>query len=63
MKKLAAGLSTNYIVLQQQRDLALARSGEVKALTDYSRSRARLDRVMGVTLKKKNIDITSLPGV
>ena len=61
VKKLAAGLSTTYIVLQQQRDLA--RSGEVKALTDYSRSRARLDRVMGVTLKKKNIDITSLPGV
>jgi outer membrane protein TolC len=63
VKKLAAGLSTNYIVLQQQRDLAVARSGEIKALTDYGRSRARLDRAMGVTLKKKNIDITSLPGV
>lgn len=62
VKKLEAGLSTNYIVLQQQRDLAAARSGEIKALTDYSRSRAKLDRATGLTLKKKNIDIAALPG-
>jgi outer membrane protein TolC len=62
VKKLAAGMSTNYTVLQQQRDLAVAQSGEIKALTDYSLSRAKLDRAMGVTLRKKNIDTANLPG-
>jgi outer membrane protein TolC len=62
VKKLAAGMSTNYTVLQQQRDLAAAQSGEIKALTDYSLSRARLDRAMGLTLRRKNIDTANLPG-
>jgi outer membrane protein TolC len=62
VKKLAAGMSTNYTVLQQQRDLATAQSGEIKALTDYRLSRARLDRTMGLTLRRKNIDTTNLQG-
>jgi outer membrane protein TolC len=62
VKKLAAGMSTNYTVLQQQRDLGAAQSGEIKALTDYSLSRARLDRAMGLTLRKKNIDTANLRG-
>jgi outer membrane protein TolC len=56
-KKLAAGLSTNYTVLQQQRDLATARSNEVKALTDYNLSLARMAKALGTTLKDKNISL------
>ena len=54
-KKLAAGLSTSYTVLQHQRDLAAARSNELRAIADYNLSLARLDRALGLTLKTKNI--------
>jgi len=54
-KKLEAGLSTNYTLLQQQRDLALARTNETRARVDYNLSLARLDRAMGTTLESKNI--------
>ena len=54
-KKLEAGLSTNYTVLQQQRDLALARTNETRARVDYSLSLARLERAMGTSLEAKNI--------
>lgn len=53
--KLEAGLSTNYTVLQQQRDLALARTNETRALVDYNLSLARLQRAMGTTLESKAI--------
>jgi outer membrane protein TolC len=54
-KKLAAGLSTSYTVLQHQRDLAAARTNELRALADYNLSLAKLDRAIGQTLKVKNI--------
>lgn len=54
-KKLAAGLSTSYTVLQHQRDLAAARTNELRALADYNLSLAKLDRALGRTLKAKNI--------
>jgi len=54
-KKLAAGLSTSYTVLQHQRDLAAARTNELRALADYNLSLARLDRALGRTLIAKNI--------
>jgi len=56
-KKLRVGMTTNYIVLQQQRDLSTARSSEVRALIDYNLSLAGLDRAMGITLEKKNIKL------
>lgn len=59
-KKLEAGLSTNYTVLQQQRDLALARTNEIKALVDYNISLARLQKAMGTTLDSKNIRLTDV---
>ncbi len=61
-KKLRAGMSTNYTVLQQQRDLALARTNEIKARVDYSLSLARLDKAMGTTLQSKNITFDDPPG-
>lgn len=61
-KKLAAGMSTNYTVLQQQRDLALARTNEIRARVDYSLSLAGLERAMGTTLESKNISFAEMPG-
>jgi outer membrane protein TolC len=44
-KKFAAGMSTNFLVTQAQRDLALAEVNEVRALADYRRSLVTFERV------------------
>lgn len=56
-KKLEAGLSTNYTVLQQQRDLALARTNETQARVDYNLSLARLERAMGTSLESRGVRV------
>jgi len=61
-KKLKAGMSTNYTVLQQQRDLALARTNEIRARVDYSLSLAKLEKAMGTTLESKNISFRDTSG-
>jgi outer membrane protein TolC len=55
-KKLAVGLSTNYQVLQYQRDLANAQIAELKSLIDYSLALSRVNRVTGTTLEKHRIE-------
>jgi len=57
-EKFKVGLSTNYFVLQYQRDLANARTMELRAIIDYNLSLAQLNRALGITLKEKNIKIT-----
>jgi outer membrane protein TolC len=57
-KKLKVGLSTNYVVLQHQRDLSNARSSELRAIIDYNLSLANLDKAMGTSLKNKNIRLS-----
>ena len=49
-KKLKVGLTTNYLVLQYQRDLANTRGAELRAIIDYNLSIARLNRTIGITL-------------
>lgn len=49
-KKLKVGLTTNYLVLQYQRDLANTRGAELRAVIDYNLSIARLNRIMGMDL-------------
>jgi outer membrane protein len=44
-KKFAAGMSTNFEVIQAQRDLAAARNAELLALLDYNRSQVDFDTV------------------
>jgi len=61
-EKRKVGLSTNYLILQYQRDLANARSSELRAVTDYSLSLASLDKALGLSLKNKNISLADLPG-
>jgi len=57
VEKFKVGKSTNYLVLQYQRDEANARSTELKAIIDYNMSLANLDRALGVTLESKNIKL------
>jgi len=61
-EKLRVGLSTNYFVLQYQRDLTNAQTQELSAIIDYNLSIARLDRATGVSLKTKNIKISEIWG-
>lgn len=44
-KKFAAGMSTNFQVIQAQRDLAAARNAELLALLDYNRSQVDFETV------------------
>ncbi len=55
-KKLSVGLSTNYLVLQYQRDFANAQIAELKSLIDYNLALSRVDKVLGTTLEKHNIE-------
>jgi outer membrane protein TolC len=59
-KKLKVGLTTNYLVLWQQRDLANARSAELKSLIDYNLALSALERALGTSLKSKNINIAAI---
>ncbi|MBN2371009.1 MAG: TolC family protein [Vicinamibacteria bacterium] len=44
-KKFAAGMSTNFLVTQAQRDLSLAEVNELQAIADYRKSVIDFDRV------------------
>jgi outer membrane protein TolC len=56
-RKLVLGASTPYNVIQQQRDLAAARSTEVASLTAYSTARIALDQAVGATLETNHVSI------
>lgn len=56
-KKLQAGTSTSYTVLQHQRDRTDARSKEIRAIADYNKSLADFYRAQGTLLQKDNIDV------
>jgi outer membrane protein TolC len=57
-KRYQLGASTNFQVLQAQRDLALAESTVVSAMSAYEKSRVELDRVIGRTLEVYNISLS-----
>ncbi|HEV2021026.1 MAG TPA: TolC family protein [Terriglobales bacterium] len=56
-KKYALGASTNFLVLQAQRDLTASESAMVSAMSAYEKSRVELDRVTGLTLQHYNIQL------
>ena len=49
-KKLAAGMSSSFFVFQAQRDLALARTAEIQAISDYNKSLVDFEAVQEVPL-------------
>jgi len=59
-KKLAVGLSTNYLVLQYQRDFSNAQIAELKSLIDHNLALSRVDKVRGTTLEKHRIAFSEL---
>ncbi|MGB9764313.1 MAG: TolC family protein [Candidatus Saccharicenans sp.] len=61
-EKLQVGQSTNYTVLQYQRDLANARESELKAVIDYRVSVAYLEKALGLSLKNKNMKLVDFIG-
>ncbi|HPW18627.1 MAG TPA: TolC family protein [Candidatus Aminicenantes bacterium] len=57
-EKRRVGMSTNYMVLSYQRDLANSRISELNAIISYNVSLASLEKAMGTNLKSKNINLT-----
>lgn len=56
-RKFDAGQSTNFFVLDRQNALIAARGREVRALVDYNKAVAELQRVMSTTLSSNNIEV------
>ena len=50
-RKFAAGTSTNFLVFQAQRDLAVARNNELRAILDYNQSKIDLETVQEVPVR------------
>jgi HAE1 family hydrophobic/amphiphilic exporter-1 len=61
-EKFRAGLSTNFVVLQRQTDYSTAKGNEVRALTDYNKALADLQRVTGMTLLSNNVQVNARAG-
>jgi outer membrane protein TolC len=57
-KKYSLGASTNILVLQAQRDLAVSESNVVAAMSAYEKSRVALDQVTGNTLSRLGISMS-----
>ena len=55
--KFEVGMSTNYFVLQAQRDLTNAQNSELQALLDYRKALVEFDRVQGTTLPRAGITV------
>ena len=54
------GLSTNFLVLTRQNDLASARLAEIEARTDYRVARAQLARATGRLLRERGIEVEGI---
>ncbi len=57
VRKFDAGQSTNFFVLDRQNALSSARGRELRALTDYTKAVAELQRAMSVTLSSNNVQV------
>jgi outer membrane protein TolC len=55
--KFEVGMSTNYFVVQSQRDLASAQNAELQAVLAYRRSLVELERLQQTSLSNANITI------
>jgi len=55
--KFQVGMSTNYLVIQAQRDLATAQNNELQAILNYRNSLVELDRLQQTTLQNLNVTV------
>ena len=60
--KFEVGMSTNYLVIQAQRDLATAQSNELQAILNYRKALVELERLQQTTLQTQNITILNAGG-
>jgi len=56
-KKFDLGASTIFLVVQAQRDLALARAQEIAAKNNYALAKVEIDRAVGATLAENGISV------
>jgi HAE1 family hydrophobic/amphiphilic exporter-1 len=56
-RKFDAGQSTNFFVLDRQNALSAARGRELRAMTDYTKAAAELQRVLSTTLSSNNVTV------
>jgi outer membrane protein TolC len=56
-EKFAVGLSTTFLIIQYQSQVAQARSTEVASRGAYAKARANMDRALGMTLDYNNVSI------
>jgi outer membrane protein TolC len=59
--KFEVGMSTNYFVVQAQRDLADARNSELRQVLNYRKSLVELERLQQTTLQNLNVTVLN-PG-
>ncbi len=57
VRKFDAGQSTNYFVLDRQNALSSARGRELRALVDFTKAAAELQRAMSTTLTSNNVEV------
>jgi outer membrane protein len=60
--KFEVGMSTNYFVVQAQRDLADARNSELREVLNYRKALVELERLQETTLQNLNITLISAGG-
>jgi outer membrane protein TolC len=60
--KFEVGMSTNYNVIQSQRDLATAQNNELQAVLNYRKSLVELERLQQTTLQNLNVTVLSATG-
>jgi outer membrane protein TolC len=60
--KFEVGMSTNYFVVQAQRDLSDARNSELRAILNYRKSLVEYERLQHTTLQNLNITVLNAGG-
>lgn len=61
-QKFQVGMSTNYFVVQAQRDLADAQNSELRAVLNYRKALVELERLQQTTLNSSNVTVVSSGG-
>ena len=62
-KKFAAGMSTNYFVVQAQRDLADAQNAELQAQVNYRKALVDFERAQQTTLQSAGVTVLTPAGL
>jgi outer membrane protein TolC len=60
--KFEVGMSTNYNVIQSQRDLATAQINELQSVLNYRKSLVELERLQQTTLGSLNVTLLNAGG-